>query len=1577
MSSRLRALAALLLAVAWVGPARAQVVVRERVEVRAAVSAAPVALDAAADCAGPVLGHDVYRPGSRPDDEFPTAIRTVGAPIAGSLTVETTCATHTADLAAGAYELASVTPYWLDRRLDQYNYVAADGAELLRVPLHRGEALVSATYTVGAMVHVETYGDGGGPVDVGFSLRAPRPCVGPCYATLAAHRALEGQAVGLSPAWPPEVACGSRTPLALVGTRADGSEGYVVPAVEVGGQFIPLTQPNPAPLPEHYGRLVADTASVGPGKQLKVEYGAWVSGGVSYEAPPCAVVEQPMEGLVWLFGYLGERPLIDWGGAGTIVVLPASGGAVDLVMDTDHDGDLDADDEAGEDADGRVGALVALNDDDDDESGEPDVGESGFEDDDIEEIRLVAAPVGEVRLEAVQGGENVWLWTNRRKTAEVVLPHTLPASALPVSYFVEGVRWDTLSTVLRLVQETEVRTEADTVRLYVGPTAVSFPVATTPGVRPVGSLLGFPAGTELTLTTVLDGAEGESQTVVMSGLVQLFEPALDPASLQPGATVAVRVGFDGGAGGVLSGDCEVVPGPPDRVVLSAPEPARPWVADGVSTRRLDVAVMDSLGFAVAEGTAVVLQARDHVGGAVDAPVAETDAEGTASFVLTAPISGGLTVQASAGSALSGTLRLVPVPVRLELVSWLDTLDVHHKHRGGLTLQTNAAEGAVVQWSVSNGEGGRPRYSEGQVYRGTASTSVPTEGADPGLSIVTASVGNAAVAKQLRFVSSAPLSAEVAFPLLAGDVTTDGTYSEVEVWDVPEALQPALGPTLERTVEGPYVARTPVTLRGQAETAYRVRLRDPADSVYVEVEGLAGDSLRTGPDGTATIYVRSTGALPPGRVQEVVELVAESTGPGAAAGPYASVDVGQPVTPGSVEVSGDVYYVTGGGSVGGTADAFRFVYGELPADGAVSAALYGPYGPDGSKAGVMVRASLDADAPHAFLALSDLGVRFEARLSAGAPTAQVAADVEAPLWLRLERAGTQVTASVSADGSAWTPLGAVDVPGLGAGPVHAGLAVAASGGGAGGVAQAFFSDVVVGGTPPAVSALDGPLTPRVLQTDAAPPDTTAFRVYLAPRGLLARWADRWVGQFGGDVSTEDGFRAYQESSRGAFVPGALFAVLKNDLRQSAKWVGWDRWWPEALQLDDPNYPEYAAQTMNLLLYYVLDVEVDDEEGGLFDLFELAEETVGLEALQRQMVYLASIGMFTRNSAFSQNLSLAWVDCMVSPLDLWEGCASDLTAYTAAVGERAGYTLYAGDVFGDEEALRRSMRLHKTPIGVAYADAVDTMVQDPARRGLLDWVGRHVLAVLDTVPELRADLVAAGEPAGRVVRLAHAVEDGHLDWDLWRRAFSAIGFVTEGAPEEVYTRAHLAEDAATITATFGSRGRAQRRRQQAFAALLRRFAQNGDPADFGTRYEIAGAAYLTRTVGGPNPDLRIREAFRSVRLSYRDESALGGVADTLASGDLDVVLNGLAYELKANPNWAPSSSTGQSEPLRQYRKDAAYARHEGLKGFRLSTPGERTDLHPRSQSALARLEGDYRGTMDFSIGYQRIPLNGRDD
>ena len=165
----------------------------------------------------------------------------------------------------------------------------------------------------------------------------------------------------------------------------------------------------------------------------------------------------------------------------------------------------------------------------------------------------------------------------------------------------------------------------------------------------------------------------------------------------------------------------------------------------------------------------------------------------------------------------------------------------------------------------------------------------------------------------------------------------------------------------------------------------------------------------------------------------------------AAVPTTSVDVGEVATAGSTSMANSVYTVRASGAdIWGTQDQFRFVHAQLSGDGEITARVDSLTSTHSwTKAGVMIRETLDANSHYAYTLLSaGNGVSFQHRLLPGASAVEpVSHDgvSGAPYWMRLRRTGNVFTAYVSANGQAWRQHGNSVSVAMGA-TVYAGLAV---------------------------------------------------------------------------------------------------------------------------------------------------------------------------------------------------------------------------------------------------------------------------------------------------------------------------------------------------------------------------------------------------------------------------------------------------------------------------------------------------------------------------------------------------------
>lgn len=216
---------------------------------------------------------------------------------------------------------------------------------------------------------------------------------------------------------------------------------------------------------------------------------------------------------------------------------------------------------------------------------------------------------------------------------------------------------------------------------------------------------------------------------------------------------------------------------------------------------------------------------------------------------------------------------------------------------------------------------------------------------------------------------------------------------------------------------------------------------------------SGDGFGWAPLGSATVslgasplaglYVASLNSrLAQGRFTDVRVL------------PVFTVDLGKTGRGGTIAVAGSsTYTLTGRGNEflhpgNNTTDAQFFAWRELAGDGTYTVRLdslassnasrTNPAGEIASAGLVLRESSAIGSRQVALLANRANQLEFLARVSlngglapvsgSGSPLANLGVN-SAPRWLRLARAGNAVTASHSADGVAWTPLGSVTVTGL--------------------------------------------------------------------------------------------------------------------------------------------------------------------------------------------------------------------------------------------------------------------------------------------------------------------------------------------------------------------------------------------------------------------------------------------------------------------------------------------------------------------------------------------------------------------
>ena len=180
--------------------------------------------------------------------------------------------------------------------------------------------------------------------------------------------------------------------------------------------------------------------------------------------------------------------------------------------------------------------------------------------------------------------------------------------------------------------------------------------------------------------------------------------------------------------------------------------------------------------------------------------------------------------------------------------------------------------------------------------------------------------------------------------------------------------------------------------------------------------------------------------------------------------WRSQDVGDVGAAGSSQLVGTRLVVRGSGAdVWGTADEFHFAHTSISGDFELTAYVSHVDDLDRwTKAGLMVRDGVAADARHAFLLATprtERGVAFQRRPVTGGSSVHTAGPATAPpVWLQLTRRGDFVTAAVRAsDTEAWTQIGEQRFSGL---PLAVNVGFAVSSHVDGVQAEAWFEQIAL-------------------------------------------------------------------------------------------------------------------------------------------------------------------------------------------------------------------------------------------------------------------------------------------------------------------------------------------------------------------------------------------------------------------------------------------------------------------------------------------------------------------------------------
>jgi regulation of enolase protein 1 (concanavalin A-like superfamily) len=206
------------------------------------------------------------------------------------------------------------------------------------------------------------------------------------------------------------------------------------------------------------------------------------------------------------------------------------------------------------------------------------------------------------------------------------------------------------------------------------------------------------------------------------------------------------------------------------------------------------------------------------------------------------------------------------------------------------------------------------------------------------------------------------------------------------------------------------------LRSTSGTAEAVVASVPADAVSYVDTGLTPN----------TFYNYHVRAVRGTSASALSDLFGAKTPAADIDGAWVSADVGNYGLAGSTTESGGTVTMQAGGSdIYSYSDGFRFYYRGMSGDGEIVVRVAGltnthPW----AKAGVMMRQNLDAWSPNvAMLVTAAASLSLQSRVPSNGTTNVVAGPwYNAPMWVKLARAGNDFTASYSSDGATWTVLG---------------------------------------------------------------------------------------------------------------------------------------------------------------------------------------------------------------------------------------------------------------------------------------------------------------------------------------------------------------------------------------------------------------------------------------------------------------------------------------------------------------------------------------------------------------------------
>ena len=215
--------------------------------------------------------------------------------------------------------------------------------------------------------------------------------------------------------------------------------------------------------------------------------------------------------------------------------------------------------------------------------------------------------------------------------------------------------------------------------------------------------------------------------------------------------------------------------------------------------------------------------------------------------------------------------------------------------------------------------------------------------------------------------------------------------------------------------------------------------------------------------------------------------------------WSSRDIGSTGVAGSAREASGTWTLDGSGdNIWNTSDEFRFAYQAVTGDVDIRVRVASlDEVDDWSKAGVMIRESLAANARNAFMFVTPGGGRaFQRRSNTGGSTTRTSGGAgAAPVWLRLVRQGSQFTGYLSSNGTSWTSIGSATISMTSS--VFVGLAVGSRVDST--LATATFTNVQVGTGSGTAPGLPAPWTNRDIGSPALAGGATAAGGTFTVRG----------------------------------------------------------------------------------------------------------------------------------------------------------------------------------------------------------------------------------------------------------------------------------------------------------------------------------------------------------------------------------------------------------------------------------------------------------------------------------------------